>query len=66
MPAGVLVSGLLSAVLNQVLVPIVNPLITAVNTLVLNPLTQLLGIKAGGAQLLVRSPISCGRPALVG
>jgi uncharacterized membrane protein len=44
---------------------LVGPLLTAVNTNLLEPLTNLLGIKLGGADVFGEKPV-CGNPRLVG
>lgn len=66
LPLGVSSSGLLSGVLNSIVTPIVNPLIANVNTLLLNPLMELLGLKLGGADIYAVPPLTCANPVLAG
>lgn len=44
---------------------LVNPLLTTVNDALLEPLTDLLGVKLGGADVFADKPV-CGNPRLVG
>lgn len=66
LPLGVTNSGLLSGVLNTLVTPIVNPLIANINSLLISPLTQLLGLRLGGADIFVNDPPTCSNPVLAG
>ncbi len=66
LPLGVSQAGILSAVLSTIVTPILNPLIGVLNTALLTPLTSLLGVKLGGADLLFEQPPTCNNPVLAG
>lgn len=59
-------SGLLSGVVSGIVTPILNPLISNLNSLLLTPLTQLLGVNMGGADLYFNEPPTCNNPVLAG
>jgi uncharacterized membrane protein len=56
----------LNAIRDVVLTPIVNPLLAAVNTVLLKPLTDLLGINLAGADVFLNGPPTCGLSSLAG
>jgi uncharacterized membrane protein len=56
----------LNAVTNLVLTPIVNPLVANINALLLEPLTDLLGINLAGADVFAVPAPVCGSSSLVG
>jgi uncharacterized membrane protein len=65
LPLGVTLSGISSAVLTTITNPIINPLINNVNSVLLTPLTSLLGVKLGGADVYFPTQtISCTNPML--
>lgn len=66
LPLGLNSGGILGAVVNSIITPVLNPLIAALNTLVLTPLTGLLGIKIGGADIYAVPHPSCNNPVLGG
>lgn len=59
-------AGVLSGLVGAIVTPIVNPLIANVNSLLLTPLTQLLGVKLGGADVYAVSKPTCSSPSLAG
>lgn len=66
LPLGLTVSSILSAVISDIVTPIVNPLIANINTQLIGPLSDLLGITIGGADVFaVPSPV-CDAVALAG
>ena len=66
LPLGVTTSGILSGVLNTITTPIINPLINNLNTVLLTPLTSLLGVKIGGADVFAQPTPKCNNPVLAG
>lgn len=66
LPLLVTTGGLLNGVLNTIVTPIINPLIGNLNTVLLTPLTSLLGLKLGGADLHFADPPTCNNPRLAG
>jgi tight adherence protein G len=56
----------LNAVTSTLITPIINPLITNVNNLLLGPVADMLGLKLGGADLYMMSRPSCTSPELRG
>jgi uncharacterized membrane protein len=56
----------LNAIRDVVLTPIVNPLLSTVNTALLTPLTDLLGINLAGADVFLNGPPTCGLSSLAG
>ncbi|MBZ5733173.1 pilus assembly protein TadG-related protein [Nocardioides sp. TRM66260-LWL] len=56
----------LDSILNPVISSVVSPLITGVNSALVAPLTNLLGVRVGGADVIVDStpPLSCSTPIL--
>jgi hypothetical protein len=65
LPAATLTS-ILSSVTTLIVNPVINPLITNVNNLLLGPVADTLGLKLGGADLYMYSRPSCTTPALRG
>lgn len=59
-------TAILSAVTSTLVTPIINPLITNVNNLLLGPVADMLGLKLGGADLYMMSRPSCTSPELRG
>lgn len=56
LPLGVTTGGLLTGIVSTILTPIVNPLITNTNAILVGPLSDLLGLNLGGADLFVHEP----------
>ena len=65
LPATTLTS-ILDGVTTLIVNPIVNPLITNINNLLLGPVADTLGLKLGGADLYMYARPSCTSPALRG
>lgn len=66
LPLGVTVPGIISSVFSSIVAPTVNPLTTNLNTIVNTPVSKLLGLELGGADVFaVRAP-SCGDVSLAG
>jgi uncharacterized membrane protein len=59
-------SPILAAVSDAVLTPIVNPLVANLNSLLLEPLTDLLGANVAGADVFAVKAPTCGTSTLVG
>ncbi|MFL6157661.1 MAG: hypothetical protein ACJ72D_16320, partial [Marmoricola sp.] len=57
---------LVGAITSGLITPLVNPLISNVNTLLVAPLSTLLGLKLGGADVFLDQYPSCTNPALTG
>jgi uncharacterized membrane protein len=66
LPFPLTLSGVLSTVMSTIVTPIVNPLIANLNTLLIAPLADLLGLKLGGADIYAIDHPTCNNPALAG
>lgn len=66
LPLGVTTSSILTGVLNTITTPIINPLINNLNSVLLTPLTSLLGVKMGGADVFAQPTPTCNNPVLAG
>lgn len=66
LPLGATVSGLVEGVVNLIVAPVLNPLLSVLNQVVLGPISSLLGLNIAGVDVFaVPSPI-CGSPRLGG
>jgi uncharacterized membrane protein len=68
LPLGVTTGGLLTGITNSLLTPIINPLIANTNAILVGPLSDLLGVNLGGADLFVHEPpaYACNGVAMAG
>ncbi|MGO4258314.1 hypothetical protein [Marmoricola sp. RAF53] len=66
LPLGVSQAGILSAVLSSIVTPILNPVIAVLNSALLTPLTDLLGLNLGGADVIFKDEPDCTNPVLAG
>ncbi len=68
LPLGVTTGGLLTGIVNNILTPVVNPLIANTNSILVGPLSDLLGLNLGGADLFVHEPppYACNGVAMAG
>jgi len=66
LPLGVTVSTLVSAVNTNIISAKVNPLLISLNSNVITPLSQALGIRLGGADVTLPEAPNCGQVALAG
>lgn len=66
LPLGVSQAGILSGVVSTIITPIVNPLINNLNWIVTDPLSDLLGLNLGGADITFLSAPTCNNPVLAG
>lgn len=68
LPLGVTTGGLLTGIVGTILTPIVNPLITNTNAILVGPLSDLLGLNLAGADVFVHEPppYACNGVAMAG
>jgi uncharacterized membrane protein len=66
LPLGTSQGGILSAVYSSIVTPIVNPLTTNLNSIVNGPLSKLLGLELGGADVFAVQKPTCDDVALEG
>lgn len=68
LPLGVTTGGLLTGIVGTILTPIVNPLITNTNAILVGPLADLLGLNLAGADVFVHEPppYACNGVAMAG
>lgn len=65
-PIVTVLNPVLSAVTSSIVTPIVTPIVNSVNSLLLNQLAPMLGLKLGGADLYLLPRPNCSTPALRG